>query len=248
MKFVLINRRFAIIILFVIICISSAVYFAAIPFSGISAGNFNDYNQKVKLTLIIDPGHGGADGGSVSKNGTVESGINLSIALKLESLCVFLGINPVLTRDTEEISYPDDADTIRAKKTADQKARLNLINSAPNAVLISIHQNCFPSSSPYGSQVLYAPTAGSREFGEYIQDCMVQQLIVNNKRSAALIPENIYLMNNIECPAVLVECGLLSNPEEEQLLLSDGYQMKIAVILASSYINNLNMLSALYGG
>lgn len=247
MKFIIIKRGFAFIALFMIICISSVLYFFSIS-TGIPASNFYDGYQRSPLNLIIDPGHGGEDGGSVSKKGTVESGINLSIALKLESLCGFLGINTILTRESEEIDYPPEAYTVRARKTADQKARVSLINNTPNAVLISIHQNCYPSSLPFGAQALYAPTEGSRELGEYMQNIMLQQLIPDNKRCAALISKDIYLMNNINCPAVLVECGFLSNSREELLLKSDSYQIKIALVIASSYNANLDILSAVYGG
>ena len=96
--------------------------------------------------------------------------------------------------------------------------------------------------------MLYAPTDGSREFGEYIQNIMLQHLITNNRRTAALISEDIYLMNNISCPAVLIECGFLSNANEEQLLISDSYQLKIAAIIASSYNYNIDELSSVYGG
>lgn len=247
MKLIVINRRFAFVILFVIICFCGITYFATLS-SGLPVANFDNSYKRSMLTLVIDPGHGGEDGGSVSKNGTIESNINLSIALKTEALCAFLGIEPVMTRETAEIDYPPNADTTREKKVADQKARLALINNTSNAVLISIHQNCYTSSGPYGGQVLYAPTDGSREFGEYIQNIMLQHLITNNRRTAALISEDIYLMNNISCPAVLIECGFLSNANEEQLLISDSYQLKIAAIIASSYNYNIDELSSVYGG
>ncbi len=252
MKAVIITRKIAIIILVVIICISSITYFSSIseiaPVSYLGAIGGGVSYSKIPLNLIIDPGHGGYDGGAVSDRGTVESVINLEIALRLEQLCGFLGFETVMTRNSEEIEYPPQADTIKTKKTADQKARLALINDTENAVLISIHQNCYPDERPFGAQVLYAPTDGSKEFGEYMQNMMLQHLIPNNRRTASLISENIYLMNNISCPAVLIECGFISNYSEEKLLNTHEYQLKIATVAVSCYAEKLELFLNLYEG
>ena len=185
--------------------------------------------------LIIDPGHGGEDGGAVSPNGLVESEVNLDISLKLRDVFLLFGISPVMTRESETIDYPPGADTVSSKKVADQKSRVELINSFDNAFLISIHQNTFPSSKPFGAQVLYADTQGSMEFAINLQELLILKLDPDNYRTAAQIPDTIYLMKNISCPAVLIECGFLSNPEDEKLLISDEYKLKLALTIASSY-------------
>ena len=118
-------------------------------------------SESLRPVLIIDPGHGGADGGAVANDGSIESVINLEVSLKMEALCGLLGYECMMTRDSETLDYPDDAKTIRAKKLADQKNRLQLVNSQPNAVMISIHQNIYSTSSPSGAQALYAPCAAS---------------------------------------------------------------------------------------
>lgn len=189
--------------------------------------------------LIIDAGHGGTDGGAVSDNGTKESEINLSIAQKMEALAHLIGIETMMTRDKEELDYPPEADTIRKKKIYDQKLRVTKINEVSNAVLISVHQNMFPSSQPRGPQVLYAPTETSDRLAETAQQNLLL-VLPGNSRTAAQISDSIYLMNNIHCPAILVECGFLSNSEDEYLLKNEDYQRKISLLLICSYMQFTN--------
>lgn len=191
--------------------------------------------QQVR-TVVLDAGHGGADGGAVSCTGALESEINLAVVLKLRDLFSMFGVHTVLTRDSDSIPYPPDAKTIREKKVSDQKARVQLIDRTANAFLISIHQNNYPTASPSGAQVLYAPTAGSQAFAERLQNVLISSLDPNNKRSAAQIPGAIFLMNQIHCPGVLVECGFLSNPAEEALLRSACYQLKLAAAVAACFL------------
>ena len=105
-----------------------------------------------------------------------------------------------------------------------------------NAVLISIHQNCFPHTSPHGSQVLYAATEGSDALGALMHENLNAYLNPENRRVAAPISEKIYLMRNVHCPAVLVECGFLSNPDEAARLADPGYQTKLAAVILASYL------------
>lgn len=189
-----------------------------------------------RLTLVIDAGHGGEDGGAVSDTGNIESEINLSIALKLEQIMGLYGVDPVMTRSSGDISYPDDAGTISSKKTADTRNRVKLVNSIDNPVLISIHQNKYTSSGPFGAQVLYSDTSGSKDFAETLQELLISKINPENYRTASEIQENVYIMNNVDCPAVLVECGFLSNPDENRLLETDSYKTKLAAVIASGYL------------
>jgi N-acetylmuramoyl-L-alanine amidase len=141
-----------------------------------------------------------------------------------------------MTRSTAEITYPDGAETIAARKVADQKQRVAFINATPNAVLISIHQNQYPTPQPHGAQVLYAATSDSAAFGESLHDMLVSNLDPANRRVAAPISDDIYLMKNITCPGVLVECGFLSNPEELARLQTDAYQIQLSMTMLSSYL------------
>jgi N-acetylmuramoyl-L-alanine amidase len=205
-------------------------------------------SEGTALTLIIDAGHGGADGGAVSLSGVKESEINLEIALKLDQIMAFFGVSAVMTRSTEELDYSEKANTIREKKAEDQNKRIHLINSTKNAILISIHQNKFPDGRPFGAQVLYAPTSGSKEFAEYMQNSLITALNEQNRRSAAKVPGSILLLNHIKCPAIIIECGFLSNADEEELLRTDAYQLKVAAVIAAGFLANQNSLKTLYSG
>ena len=187
--------------------------------------------------MILDPGHGGLDGGASAADGTTESALNLSIALRAAQLARLFGLPVLLTRESETLQYPDDSATIHAKKVWDQKQRVSLIRSTSNAVLISIHQNFYPDSRPHGAQVLYAAGEGSRMLGELSQ----HQLVTLLDPVAAPISDRIYLMREIDCPAILVECGFLSNPEEAARLQDPKHQNKLALALLSSYLEYLKI-------
>lgn len=204
--------------------------------------------SEMRLSLIIDAGHGGEDGGAISLSGLKESEINLEIAQKLDQIMGFFGVRTIMTRTSEILSYSKSAHTIRQKKVEDQKKRLQLINQTENAVLISIHQNKFPDGGPFGAQVLFSPTNGSKDFAITMQNSFVSMLNPRNRRVASEVPDNIFLMNHIQCPAVLIECGFLSNREEERLLSTDGYRLKIATVIASCYLNNQSTLHQIYAG
>lgn len=199
-------------------------------------------------TLILDAGHGGEDGGASSASGHKESDINLSIVLKLEALLAFLGTDTVLTR-SEDISIHDSGcNTLREKKVSDLKNRVSLIQNTPNAMLISVHQNTFTDSRYQGAQVFYGIGDLSSQWGSFTQDLIRTVLDSENNRKAALIPEHVYLFSHIDCPAILVECGFLSNGEEASLLLTDVYQRKLAMTLAGAFLHELQMIPNPLGG
>lgn len=186
--------------------------------------------------LILDAGHGGADGGAVAPDGTAESGLNLAVALRVRDLCAFLGIDTVMTRDTEEIAYPPEAKTIAAMKKWDTRRRVEIAESVDSPVFLSIHQNIYPSSGPHGSQVLYAQNEPSRALAELIQAELTAALLPENRRVPVPAGKDIYIMSHIRCTAVLVECGFLSNPQELLLLQSADHQKKIASVLTACYL------------
>ena len=190
-------------------------------------------------TLIIDAGHGGEDGGAISHTGALESNINLEIALKLEQVAALVGFYPVMIRSDDVSVYDPGCATIRDKKISDIRNRVRTIESFPSATLVSIHQNTYPEEKYHGFQLFYAPTDGSREIAESMRSSMQKGLNPENKRELKKIPDSIYLMNHITCPAVLVECGFLSNVSEEILLRDEDYQKKLVTALVAGLIEPL---------
>ena len=178
-----------------------------------------------EATIVIDAGHGGIDGGATSCTGVLESAINLQIALRLNDLLHFLGYDTVMIRTTDTSVYTQGT-TIAAQKVSDLKERVRIVNETKRAILISIHQNTFQGSKTNGAQVFYAPTAGSRELAQILQS----KLYPNRSCKSA---GSIYLLQNINAPGVLIECGFLSNPEEESKLRTASYQQYLCCVISS---------------
>lgn len=182
--------------------------------------------------IIVDPGHGGMDGGATSCTGKLESSFNLVIAMRLRDLCHLLGYQTRMTRTTDT-SIHTQGQTIAAQKLSDLKERVRIANETPNAVLISIHQNNFTDSRYSGAQVFYGTADGSKLLAESLQSAFVTSLNPGSKRMAKQA-EGIYLMEHIQIPGILVECGFLSNPAEEAKLRTAEYQKKLCCVIAAS--------------
>ncbi|MGM9584083.1 MAG: N-acetylmuramoyl-L-alanine amidase [Faecousia sp.] len=182
--------------------------------------------------IVLDPGHGGEDGGATSCTGVLESAYNLEISRRLNDLLHFLGYETRMIR-TEDVSVYTTGDTIARKKISDLKERVRMVNETENALLVSIHQNQFSDSRYSGAQVFYANTDGSRELAQQLQAELVAALNPGSSRKCKQ-SSGVYLMDNIRCTGVLVECGFLSNPQEEARLRSSDYQRKLCCVLAST--------------
>lgn len=187
-------------------------------------------------TLILDAGHGGEDGGAVSLTGVPESQINLEIVRRMDDLLGLCGVAPVLLREEDVSLHDDDAVTLREKKASDLKNRAEMIEAVEDAILISIHQNTYTDGRYRGTQAFYAPTEGSRELAAQLQQAVRASIQPENSRQEKAIPDTVYLLNHITCPGVLVECGFLTNSEEEALLRDPGYQKKLAAALVSAWL------------
>lgn len=187
-----------------------------------------------KMVILIDPGHGGIDGGAVAKDGTSEKGINLSISLKLEKLLKEHGYDVKMTRREDKGLYEDNG-TIRNKKHQDLNKRCEIKNDTKCDMFLSIHLNKFPQSSCKGAQVWYSDYEGSKIFAHIIQENFRKYIDDSNKRveKAAKDHYKILRCNDI-MPSVIVECGFLSNTSEEEKLKEDDYQKKIADVLLKS--------------
>ena len=181
-------------------------------------------------------GHGGADGGAVSDSGVAESGINLAITQRLAEIFSFFGQPVMLTRTGEASLCGPEDETLRQQKVSDTRNRVALVNGCAGARLISIHQNCLPGYPLVrGAQSFYNGAAGGQEMADLIQQALNDAVNVSAKESKR-ISDSIYLMKHAECPAVLVECGFLSNREETTLLQQPEYQVQLAAAIAAGYL------------
>ena len=190
-----------------------------------------------RTCVVIDAGHGEPDGGAVSCTGVNESVINLNISKRLDDLLHLLGYDTLMTRTTADSIYTE-GETIAQKKLSDLKERVRLVNSTENAVLLSIHQNTYSDSRYSGAQMFYGCSGDSKALAETLQTAFVSHLNQGSNRKVKKA-ESIYLMEHADCAAVLVECGFLSNPEEEAKLRTADYQKKICCVIASALSNFL---------
>ncbi len=195
------------------------------------------FAPKADRILILDAGHGGDDGGASSASGLRESEVNLDIVLRMREICRLLAVPVLLTRDSEELPYPANTVSLSSRKLWDTRKRVDMINEQPNAMLLSVHQNCYPGQEPRGPQIFYSENPDSVEKAHQIQFYMTKNLYPANRRVAAPMPDGLYIPEHIQCPAILCECGFLSNPEEAKALATEEYRIKIAVILMAAYLN-----------
>ena len=174
-------------------------------------------------------GHGGEDGGAVSSSGISEANINLKIALKLQNLLEQSGSTVILTRSTDEAIYDTNSDgSIREKKVSDLKNRVKIGNESSADIFVSIHLNKIPQEQYYGWQTFYKYNdEQSKKLAESIQNNLNIAIQKENHRLAKTI-KNIYIVDNIEIPIAIVECGFLSNTEELTNLQKEEYQEKLA--------------------
>ena len=188
--------------------------------------------QKGRHCIVIDAGHGGEDGGATSCTGILESAFNLEISLRLDSLFHLMGYSTQMVRNSDTAIHTQ-GETIAARKASDLKARVRLANETENSLLISIHQNYFTESQYSGAQVFYPKTEGSQVLANALQNAFREMLNPGSNRREKPT-SGVYLMEHITCPGVLIECGFLSNPDEEACLRSSEYQKKICCVIAAT--------------
>ncbi len=189
-------------------------------------------------TVIIDAGHGGEDGGAVAYDGSLEKNFNLDIALRLQKILELYGLNVIMTRTEDKMTCDDNLKTQRQKKISDIRNRLEIINRFSNAIFVSIHQNKFSDSRQEGTQVFYSPgNLNSKKLADCIQNTVVANLQKNNKRKTKKSGTEIFLLYHSTIPAVMVECGFLSNSNDLLLLKTNDYKNQIATLVADGIIN-----------
>lgn len=230
-------RRFVSFLLFYVLIVSmflTATYWGSEATSAIA--------QMIPLergnTVIIDAGHGGVDGGATSCTGKLESSFNLEIALRLNDLMHLLGIHTKMIRTTD-ISVYTQGETIAAKKVSDLNERVRIVNETGNSLLLSIHQNTFSDSRYGGAQVFYGPEGESQQLANILQSALIQTINPGSNRRSKKA-DGIYLMEHINTTGVLIECGFLSNVEEEAKLRSADYQKKLCCVITAVVSNHLD--------
>lgn len=192
--------------------------------------------KKPATTIVIDAGHGGADPGKVSEAGTLEKDINLKIAYYLKEMLETQNINIIMTRTEDK----DLATETSHRKLSDIKERVKLMENSNADIVISIHQNSYPKTDVYGAQCFY-PTESEegKTLAAIIQNQIIQS--TNQTKIREIKPNNdYYLLKHSSTPIVIVECGFLTNPEEEQLLLSENYQREMAWAIHLGILQYLN--------
>lgn len=226
--------------LYAVTILALLAVFTAILWQGraVSASKNLSLEQSVPV-LVIDPGHGGFDPGAVASDGTTESRLNLEIALQMEEMARLLGVQTDMTRRTDVSTESDETAAVRARKNSDLQNRVKQANAIPNGVLVSLHQNSLPQvPSVHGAQVFYGGTEGSQPLAEGIQAAL-NDTVNDRAKEPKSAGSGVYLLHNAEIPAILVECGFLSNREETALLNTQAYQTRLALTILSATLSNL---------
>ena len=232
--FFVIKRRALLLFGLALVFSLGAALYAARPASLPASGSA----ERGRATYVLDAGHGGEDGGAVSASGVKESDVNLAVTRELDALLRFLGHDTVLTRKGDVSIHSGGAETLRQKKVSDLKNRVALVNATPDAVLVSIHQNSLPSvPSVHGAQVFYGAAEPSAALALSVQAALNEGVNADNAKHEKQIDPSIYLMKNAACPAILIECGFLSNAAETARLQEPDYQKTLAVAIAAGLLN-----------
>ena len=216
------------LIALLIICLMAGTGFVKKATSPVSA------TPVLQSRIIIDPGHGGFDGGAGAADGTLEKDVNLEISLKLRDILKVSGFDAVMTRTDDTGTEDDSNESISVRKRSDLKNRLKLMSENGDAIYVSIHLNKFTTSAASGTQVFYTPNFDSaRLLGECIQKSVVENLQPENRRVIKRGTDSTYLLKNAKIPAVIVECGFLSNNRDLENLKDPAYQSKLALCIAA---------------
>ena len=200
----------------------------------------NNNTSSLPKTIILDAGHGGEDGGASSADGLLEKDLNLALALTMQEILAANGVNVILTRDTDTLLYDRNVNFQGRKKMLDMAARLKIVEEAPNAVFVSLHMNTYPLPSCQGVQVWYSENNdASFEMAKTIHSTTQELLQHENDRPVKRSGSSIYLLHHLYCPAVLIECGFLSSPEEAALLGDENYRQQLALTLCMGILRGI---------
>ena len=223
--------KFILFIIIFIICAAALIMWA----SHLGVSDTLPVDAAPKITLVIDAGHGGRDGGAVGVNGSIEKDIDLAIAKKLYLLSAMCGCDVKMTRTEDEmLSLPDTTGNLKGR---DIRSRIKIADETPNALLVSIHVNSYPQEKYNGLQVFYSTSDPmGADAAISVQKACAEYLQPDNERRAKPAASAIYLLNHIKSPAILVECGFISNAREESLLCDPAYQTRVASVICGGLL------------
>lgn len=197
---------------------------------------FTDATNNTKKTVIVDAGHGGFDGGAVMGD-VLEKDINLKIANSLSNMLRASGFKVICTRTDDSSTESDPTATIAARKRSDLNNRLQILKNNPDAILISIHLNKFSSPSAKGAQMFYSPKSDdAKRLAEALKESVKDLLQKENHRTVKAGTKSTFLLYYSPVPAVIAECGFMSNPEEFQKLQTTEYQKQMAFAVFSGIL------------
>lgn len=199
-----------------------------------------DANADMIPTIIIDAGHGGFDGGAAAVDGTVEKDINLQISLKTANILKLYGFNVIMTRDTDTGTEDDESQTIAKRKKSDLSNRLDYMKDNPDSIFVSIHLNKFTTSAANGAQVFYTKNYKEALFlAQSVQKSITKLIQPENTRVVKQGTDSTYLLKNATVPAIIVECGFLSNKSDLEKLKTDKYQSQMAFCIVCGILDYL---------
>lgn len=223
----------ALFIFFSVFLVISIIFLNETKISSVSQLIENKYP-----VIIIDAGHGGEDGGAIGADGTNEKDINLEISLKLNDILTVMGYKTQMVRTTDISIHNENSITLREKKVSDIRNRAAIMEEYENCFYVSIHQNKYEDSRIWGAQTFYSPNdEASKTLAQFIQTSIATELQPDNKRLIKESGTSIYVLYNATKPAVMVECGFISNPNELSQLKTEEYQAKMAFSIMSGIIN-----------
>ncbi len=228
-----IRKRFAPrLVLLGIICLIAAFGYVNTEIIGVNT------TATASKTIILDAGHGGFDGGASAADGTVEKDINLQISQKICALLQFNGYEVIMTRDSDTGTEDDESAAIAKRKKSDLSNRLQLMKDNPDAIFVSIHLNKFTTSAANGAQVFYTKNyTEAYDLANCVQSSIKTLIQPENTRVVKQGTSSTYLLKNAATPAIIVECGFLSNKQELEKLKMQDYQSKMAFAITSGIMD-----------
>lgn len=237
-------KFFLIALLTGIIIFSVGMSFGKVIENRIHNSSVPTFTKNESISVVIDAGHGGEDAGAIADDGTYEKDLNLEISNLVKALCILNGMTVKMTRESDILLYDyyGDLENYKGqKKIYDLKNRVKIAHESPDAIFVSIHMNKFPESKYSGTQIYYSKNnEASQLVASDLSKSIKTYLQPTNNRQIKKADSSIYILNNIKNPAILVECGFLSNEEELQSLKTKEYRASLALIIFQTICKNKN--------